>query len=352
MADWVWDLYDWNTRGYLGSLQGATDRNVSPSHNAPGAASFGISLYDDICPYIKLHRTYVQATRNGVVRFKGKVTDIDDDAETAHRNVNCLGMWEIVDHRFVYEDLLFENFTCGRIAWSLLAHSFLNDGDLGWVIGPSQDAGFVIPNITVPKDANIGEFIDKLTKVENGIDIKYDEVLDRFQFLSAMGTTKPDAQFGYIEGPANLKTIGRKQDGSRKVNKMKAISARNGNYVLDGNDTNILETGVYMEIESLTGVNAENENDVLSAYIAGETLIRADGVTTYTCVPLSPKNPGWSQDVVTPMPWDDFNLADTVYLSCDVGDLKLDQQGVRVWGWNVNIDDNDVETLTEISISK
>lgn len=357
MPDWKFNLHSIADHSFLGQLEAAKGRQVSPALNNPGACQCRIPLENDLAYIIEPHTSYIRCLRDNVEKYRARVLTTTESVPDGMMMINCVGFWEIVNHRYTTAEIVFTNKTCGEIANLLLKHAQLVHGALGFYVNPVDPVvGFVIPKLTVPKDANVGEWIKKLTTVENGIDFKFDPVNNWYNFYPTsgpgqLGIDRVDAHFGWEAGPTpNLASAIRTKDGARTVNSMKVISQNSSASIPYQTDAaSIAIRNAWCEVQTI-GVRNDppgSEGYALAAYAAAELVIRSKHVTTYTVTPMTD-----GSGLEIPSAWDDFDLVDTVRFHVDRGAFKVVNEPIRVFGWTCDIDDDTgAERLSSLALS-
>lgn len=186
------------------------------------------------------------------------------------------------------------------------------------------------------KYSNVGQEITNLSEIEAGYDLEIDSSTRQLNIYDRIGQ-EMNIVFGYNFGPNNLKNISVNQDPSRMTNKFTALGQSQA--ITADENTSQDEYGIFAETGSASNVS---EQAILGAYANAEVALRNTPIVTYDFQPL----PTGADSV--PEPFTDYNVGDTVYLSAKKGRINIDNQAVRIFGMTINIDDNNLETVTAI----
>lgn len=201
---------------------------------------------------------------------------------------------------------------------------------------------------TYKKYDNVGRAIQELSDIENGFDWTINPLTKVLDMYASRGSARPNVHFGYRSGPDNLVAIRRTIDGTGVTNYVIATGKYGSG--ISSDSSSISQYGTFEDVVSIGDFASSDYSSTLLAVSGAEVLLRKQPRQIYAIVP-KPGNysSGLSGDL-TPEPFVDYNLGDTIYFSGKVGRLNVEAQAVRVFGLNVSIDDNGAERINEIKV--
>ena len=207
-------------------------------------------------------------------------------------------------------------------------------------------------NYTVPQFHPVGELLTQLTSIENSFDFNIDPLTRKFNMyfnrikenseMKGLGQDRGQGvRFTY---PGNCISANRSADGTRTQNRTEVQGQYGVGKAEDISSVN--EEGLFEKSESLTDVV---NIDILIAYAAiqTETLKRPFKVLTF-----NPRAVSNSESYSVPRPFEDYEIGDIVYSTISKGPRFQvgypTPQPVRIFGFNLAIDDNGTEHVTGI----
>jgi hypothetical protein len=211
-------------------------------------------------------------------------------------------------------------------------------------------------NFTVQRFANIGQQITTLSQLEAGFDFRVDPMTRQLNLyyngiwpvggpytVNGRGQVRPNALFGFKQGPNNLSDIRPTEDASKIENEVYAV----GQYAVgEGEWPGSIQTlGLFT---SQTSISDQVTTDVLTAFAQGEATTNAYGITVYSFDQLPSGSPSSLN------PFVDFDIGDFCYLVSNYGSIVIPPPGsgfsgpqpVRIFAFTVGISDEGVETVT------
>ena len=254
--------------------------------------------------------------------------------------------------------IFFNNFDAGLIAHNLLTEvNKTNSSKI--TVGTRNDV--IKRTRNYKKFENLGRIIQELSDVESGFDWEIDPLTRAFNIKSFKGLSKIEAVFGYEFGPNNILSITRNLDASVLANIVYATGKSSFAFGRGFEIESIQKYNVLEDIISLTGVSDIN---MLTAMANVETILRNLPRQILEIVP---------KPNAFPFPFDDYDLGDTVFLTMNrpfkavspflVGISLLNgssqiqrtpllmNQGVRVFGFDIDIDDNGNEKIGTLQVA-
>jgi hypothetical protein len=215
---------------------------------------------------------------------------------------------------------------------------------------------------TYKRYTNVGQAIQELSDIENGFDFEVDPATRALNLYHSLvggtihgkGSTKSDVRFGYLTGPDNLSSFSRQLDG-QIVSNDTIVTGKNGagRAVELASITTAgtafwagVSGGLGYRIQDVISLSDVPDLEILQAFAGVETTLRSFPRQTYNFVPRP-----YSTGQKTLRPFVDYGLGDIVYVSADRGRVNVTNQAVRIFGFDIAIDENGVERVTNISTS-
>lgn len=209
------------------------------------------------------------------------------------------------------------------------------------------------------KGQNILQGMTDMTEIESGCDILVDPATRELNIYRRMRKIRDDVIFGYNWGPNNIQDLGRLIDGTTQVN-YHVSSGRPGTIPKYQDDTGSQDTfGLMEEMATLSDVadpiidphpatGPLQQQSPLWTFSAAEVALRAQPRQIFKLLPF-PYNPNYGG---VPEPFVDYKLGDQVRFSAKKPPrVNIENQGARVFGFNVTIDDNNNEKLGELQFA-
>lgn len=340
-----------DTMEIIGELTGARARRLNLVLNKPGASSFQIPITDFMAKEIVPLRTCLIVYKLGIAKWSGPVWSMQESYSAQGKNmvVNCVGWKELLNRRLIRERKLYlaDAFTGGEITFDLL--DYVNGiSPTGIAKGVALDTQ--VRNRTYERKHVFGRAIDELTEIENGYDWVVDPLTKELniydsQISSPIHQDRTDVVFGFNWGPENLAQFDRNTSVDSLVNSM-IVSGKNGSFGPYEDATSIAYWKMFEEDVSLGDVANQ---EILSAYAQAEILFRKDPRVLYSILPF----PASHEVSARPRPLVDYGVGDRVYLTARYGDvLEVEDQPARVFGMDINIEDNGAERVNSLTLSQ
>lgn len=392
-ANWEWYLAQpiYNTDGSfnsferLGLMDGIHGRKITPALNASESAGFSMHLLDPLASLVVPIQTCVVAYRNGALRWSGPVWTLDENAGEGQNTmaVTCTGWFTLLKYRILRcgalgagapitglplyggvgptATMTATSHTYNMVDPSAIAQDLLLRTNFEYPTGITLGNFPANPNSiqwnqTYQVYQNIGTAIQTLANLESGFDFRVDPATLQFNTyynrvkstlgVYGRGQDRPNAVFGYKWGPENLKQLRRTTDPSQIANMFVSLGQYGAGLVPV--PASILQNGLFEVQQSLSDVVSQT---ILDAYAAAEAFIRAYPMQIYSFSPMAVHS---SEAGNVPQPFDDYDVGDMVYLGANYGRLQLPQGGgtsgqvVRIYGFEVDIDDEGNETVSNV----
>ena len=391
MERWRFFLARSNDMSHIGELAQARGRNLNCILNRGGSLSFGHGMRHEIAEYFEPITTCVKAYRFADrhqawnCEWSGPIWTIEEQIHDQSMTVNCIG-WQdaMLGKRLLRMDKNYSATDDGEIIRLLLAEANkLTLPDIanyavpvpnGWAnqATPTHIGwGGTIPNegiggATAYQTANrnktyqrfqpIGPAIQELTEYENGCDIHITpEERKLYVYRKRMKVT--DQVFGFNWGPNNLQQFSRQIDASQVVNLMQTMGkpgttsqyadTRDPAFTGWPSETAPDTQQQYGLMEEVANLSDVADAGVLAVYGAGEIYVRYRPRVIYSMTPFP-----YTEDGSVPEPFVDYTVGDQVFLTAKLDPrIEIENQGVRVFGMSVQIDEEGNERLSALQTS-
>lgn len=340
----------------LGVLESATGRTCDIVRNRAGSAGCSISVYDDYAGEIldrvsdgdvrgTLRKTLL-VRRNNIDLWSGPILTIQGTLTDGGSSITlgAVGWLEYLFHREIFAETHYTTRGQDLIAYALLA------------LARSQYPGHPVPifagtafgtmadrSPTFSKGDTFGAALQRLSDVESGFDMDIDprtRQLNLFAWDSYV--TRSNIKLGYGWGPENISKLDWSENGATAVNILRASG--NNNVPVVGTDTASQDDfGIWEESVNLPTEDAE----ILPVYVNAELAIRSNPQVVYTITPTAVGR----EDDGAPHLFDDFRIGDRISFTAKEGAFVVEDQGIRIFGASVSIDEEGVETVTSLQTS-
>lgn len=339
---WRFLLVRTSDMSLIGEMKNAHDRQLSVDLNKSGSASGWLPTSDPLAQKVRPWKTAVVAQYEDTWYWSGPVKSRQLSFAQGRLTFNAVGWYErLMSFLIQDQQVVYTAADAGFIAADLLDRARAQDARLPITLGSVA----VTQNrtITYQRNQNIGQAISDLVALESGFDWYIDPVTRAFHIVERIGRTRPECKWLFIaddvRGESNLSEVVEDEDGGTVVNWISPIGqAHQLTPQIDPDSIDELE-GVFMEAPSLSDVVDDN---VLLAYAAGELVYRALPRVTYTMTPKS------SSKGSVPRIFREFDLGDTTYLTARRDGFSVVNQGERIFGVTLSIQDNGSELLTNL----
>jgi hypothetical protein len=340
LPEWNFYLADSETMTDIADItQLSSGRRMSFGLNKPGSLNLKMKAYEEISDELVPVSRYVRAERNGTTVWSGPIWQINDELPADDTNVSCVGWFELLNRRFTSERLVYTSQNAGTIAHSLLSHTNSLNAYSNTGITAGANTSSQTRTITYERNTPIGSSIDELSQVENGFDYYVDPVTRTLEITQKRQTVRDDVAFGFNTGADNVLAVSRSIDASQMQNRVLAIG-KYSSYVAD--DTGSQDTyGVFQSVSSLTDVSNDT---ILQAFASAELTVNRypRQLWTFTPAPLS------ANSMSSFVPFDHFDIGDVVKLSVDRGRVQCADQSVRVFAFDIEVDDDGNEKIGQL----
>lgn len=329
---------------YIGDITYlARGKSLEVGLNRSGSFSFEI-------PFDNIHRedfvcvkNCIVVEKNNVPVWSGPIWNINKNYPAAKNGISCVGWFEILKKRFLQISKTYTTQTDGYIAYDLL--SYANSQQVESTTYPTwitagTNTSVATRDMKYEQNQNIGQEIENLTEIESGFNFSISpitRILDIYAWNDYDDLTS--VVWGYNWGPNNL------LDFSEEIS---ADSMANQQYfagktiIAEAHDTTSLtyHGQLFQDIQTLTEIN---NNDVLGAYANAELVVKKNPKVVYSMTPKQVTN----QNNV-PSIFEDFQLGDKTYLTAKSDGEEVLNQGVKIFGASITIDEEDNERITSL----
>lgn len=195
---------------------------------------------------------------------------------------------------------------------------------------------------------NIQALINNQVDVENGIDFLIHPTSRLMMTLPGSlqvgdSRIKDDVVFGFNWGPRNIMKFDRESDFSVFRNRFTA----QGKYGSAIQEDLVSQAAYNILMEEHAQLSEVVDINTLKTYVAGEVALRATPRRIVSFIPFP-----WTEDSSVPQPFVDYNVGDRVRLSAVFGKrIKIDNFPVRIFGINVDINDDGNERISSLQVS-
>lgn len=340
----------------IGEIESASSRTLDILRNRAGAASCGISVYDDFAGKILDRvsigdvrgtlRKSLLVRRNNVDMWSGPILTIQGsliDGGSGFK-IGAVGWLEYLFHRELAADKHYAAVTQDLIAFDLLTVATAQTPDYPVPISRGTvNAAMPERSPTFAKGDTFGASIQKLSDVESGFDF---DIHPRTRELNLYAwdsyTTRDNIKLGYRWGPENISQLDWSENGGSTLNDFTAVS--NSNVPYSAEDVASKDDyGIWQQTTNLPVDTA----DILPAYVNAELAINSQPGVTYTITPTSVGEEGDE----APHLFDDFFIGDRISFTAKEGFFEVKNQGIRVFGASVSITDDNVEVISSLQTS-
>jgi len=361
---WRWYLARSADLSLIDELKTAHGRGIKPKLNGAESAAFTVNTLDSVASKIVPISTCVLCYRNGTCVWSGPVWTLDETIADGSEDVSvtCAGWYELLNHRILKTGssapASMPTTTATSMAYAAVDQTFIIMDLLNRT--NAEQATGITPGLqpnTLPNGSrnqsyqqfqNIGQAITQMINIENAPDFHVDPLLRTLNLYHSQvkvdaqvygrGQDRKNAQWGYgVEAATNITRLQRTLDGSALVNQLTAT----GNYNtagLGGDPGSQAQYGLFESNESLPTVVSPT---LLAAYAQAEVNVRAQPMAIYSFDQMAysfrAAAAGISQQAF--QPFVDFDIGDFGYLNASYGRMQLQEAPVRIFAFDVDIDD-------------
>lgn len=333
MADYSIKVKDKNG-DELGEFTQWTNLNFSEKQNDYGECRFDVPITSsELLDLVAARRYETYVVRNGSVVWSGEQVARSGDLKANSPNYLTIvsrTFFEMLNARYTGAFVRFNNIDQGTILKSLVDTSqALTDGDLGFTFGShttgtNRDREY--------SNQNIMEAFINMSNVINGPDffITHDKEIN---IVSFKGIDK-SAQ-AVLEWGTNLESVNIIEDFSTPANQAIVLGAGFGSSQTIGTSTDTSARATYKLRQQRSSEIDVSGQSVLEA--KAQALVRKykQSLLSLSIVQLPNTNPGFST----------VSLGDSIRVKIKEGIYNINNR-FRVYGYNVQVDDNNKETIS------
>lgn len=313
----------------IGILTNARDLRYQQNLNRSGSFTFSISVHDPMSAdeFLLIGQNYIKYKRNGVLRWAGQIVDTNTTLNETDEvvNVTCADWFYLLKDKFITTEEIFTGVNEGEILQDLITYL---------QIQPNNDMGITFGiNTSVENrdrtyfDKNVQDAFVQMSEIINGLDFEItpDRVLNIFE-----KKTSDRSATHIFEYKQNISNVGIRNDSSQIKNDLKGYGA---DLLIRTRDDGGSQSayGRRQSIESFTDVFL---NSTLDRHL--DEILRTNGVPiqTYVLSVMPQANPEFGS----------YEIGDCVRLIIKRGTVDKNIKS-RIYGWNVTIDNEGVETI-------
>jgi hypothetical protein len=323
--------------------------SLTPILNRAGSFSMTLPLDDEIAYQVVKHATCVVCERNDLTKWSGEIVSVVKDPVAMTLTISALGWLDGLNQRRLWAidepSTSFVNATSGVILSTLIqlvnAHADSSGALMTTPFTQFSLNDTQLRTRTYKRGQSVGQAIQELVDVENGIDVHVDPA------TRAITTNAPtsyidraDVMFGYGTEPDNLANAPQTDDGTNTAEYLTVVGA---NGVVVSTDAPDLIRAHGFAREDWIVLSDVNDPAIIGSYANAERVYRGNGQITYDLKPLP------YGDV--PRLYDDFELGDQVYLSVDAGALRVENQAIRIFLVTIEVDANGNEVISQVGVA-
>jgi hypothetical protein len=380
------------------------DRQFNPQLNSQGKATGWTHLLDPDTECIVPHQTALKLVRNEQEIWSGPIWQANDSSSAAtgqqsgsdkceitafgwfnelggsgqncrlvHTGTEFAAMlagangvaWEAENGSYVplgidtaiqlaYDVIEYPQTTDAAIIFDLLNRANI---DSPTMITPGNIYGHPIGrNLTLQRFQNVGQEITQLVNVESGVDFVIDPVTRKMDlygpgasssFMINTGYGQDRGQQTLFSYPGNCVQVSRSRDGTRTQNRVETV----GQYGV-GRADDLASQNVNRLHEFQQSLSEVVDPNILTAYAQSQVAVLKNPwqIISFTPRPITSEDQTGVPGV--PRPFEDFVVGDIIYTRISRGSIQIGTDGnpqpIRVYGFNLSIDDNGVERLTSL----
>lgn len=334
--------------GRIGELGQARNRSLQLALNRAGAFSCDLPLDDPLTDEVQEITTCIVITRDEEVIWSGPIWTLNENVSStgATVQVGAVGWLQTLDKRVVRgswnanQAISYTDQDAGVIALDLIARTNADAIATGApiYIFPGESETTQLRTRTYQPWSGILQSITELTEIEAGFDMSVDPLTRRLNIYSRIGVNH-----GILfELPGNVAQVSRSTDAGRLINYMTAYSAAGSQ--AEANADSINQLGLFEEAQSLSDVVGPRADLILSAYAAGEILVKSWPLRFIAFQPMAES----VEQPFAPRAFRDFNVGDIVRLTVRHGRMSMIQQALRMFAFSVSFPDTGGAAVSEI----
>lgn len=325
----------------------ARDKQLDVGLNMPGSSSCRLPLDHDTASLVNPLTTCIVVYKGANPIWGGPVWNLTENAIDNSLQINALGWFEMLNHRFIRASAsggvgtLIARRSFAAVQACTIAEALIDEANsynaTGIITGsaPTTQAR----TITYEQYTTVGSAVQGLSDLESGFDWDIHPTTKTFNMYTTRMSDLPDVKFGYRTIVNNVASFERKVDAVGMATSFYAVG-RGG---LTGQAGGIDST--YGLLEDTAGLGDVADINVLLAYAGVEVALRDSPIVTLEFTPRPAGVLG------TPQPWTDYFVGDKVYVSANQGRLQLSDQAVRVFGITLAIDSEGGSRVTSLRTS-
>lgn len=343
MANWQVFIADSDNLNRLAEITDhARGKQLKLSMNKAGSFDFNVPMSIADTEYLNILENCIILSRNNQVVWSGPIWTKTENFDEGKISISAVGWFQLLHKRFVtVGDLDYVTWNDGDIAFNLL---HLANGQ---VAGGSPrtthlSAGTNTSNrnisLKVSMWANIGEEIEKLTQSEGGFDFLVDPEYRALNLYAWDEYNDNGLVFGSNWGPDNSSGVVRTSSAEEIGNQYYVIGPDS-----TAEMTDTASVGIYGLHQQVVNINEADDPSILPVIAGAELAVNKD---PRVIIEFTPRPPSENYDF--PSVFEDFNIRDKVYLTAHKDNSTIEGQAVRVWGFTLDINENNIERVSSM----
>lgn len=336
MAQWRIFLAESNDLEPKGEITTqASGKSLQLALNRPGAFSCSVPLDTEYKDHLVPVKNCIVAMKDDEIVWSGPIWSRIISFNEDQISLSAVGWFEILTKRYLTETITHTTTNLGDIAFDLLDKA--NAQQDTW-ISEGINTNSEVRTVKYEQFQNIGEEILNLADIEAGYDISVHPSTRELNIRAWNDyEIKEDVLFGYNWGPKNVEQLTLTEDADSMANRI-YVQGTNITAQADENPSQ-LDYNLFTEVISLTDVK---DQDLLAAIANAEVAVKKNPKVIIEFIPLI------DVDGSTPELFSEYEIGDKIFLNAKYKGVEIQEQAIRVFGANIEIDNNGNEKISSL----
>jgi len=323
-----------------------TGKSFTLSLNRPGSFNFTIPMFSNGAQFTEPSKYCVIAQKNDVIVWSGALWTKSEKFAAEKIELSAVGWFQYLMKRFITDaSHTYTTVNQGVAAFNLLALANAQTIDAvtrpTWITAGSNTSTTTYTSKKFERWQNIGQEILNLTEVEAGFDFVIDpdtREMNISNWDDYLDNT--NAHFAFNFGPENVVDVTRDTNADDMSNQTYVTGQYGTAESHDTNTTHQIEYGIH---QNVIQINEVSDTAILAAISNAETAINS---LPRVIINFDPHAEGMVQSI--PHLFEDYNLGDKVYLTAKRDEEEILNQGIRLFGLTLTIDENGNEKVSSL----
>lgn len=343
MADWQVHLAESDDMSRIGELTDhARGKQLKVTMNKAGSFDFNLPMSTDLADELTPISRCIIVSKNKEVVWSGPIWTTEEDFTAGKISVSSVGWFQLLHRRYLVDyEFGFVDYNDGDMVWWMLnyannqiANSVAQDTRI--IQGTNTSERLI--TYTIPRWSNIGEEIEKLTQSENGFDFLVDPETRIMNLFSWSEYQENGLMFAFNWGPDNSTDVIRSSSAEEMGNDWYVVGPSSTARMTDS--ASVSTYGLHQKVINITEAD---EPSILPIIAAAELAVNKD---PRVIIQFTPRPPSDENDF--PSAFEDYNIRDKVYLSARRDNATIDSLPVRIWGFTLDINENNIEKVSSM----